>query len=140
MQIVLLLYYLIILSENISKSIVSQFLTKIATRRFLKWRLFVLDSFGRIHKYIYIGSDNFTNSNYGFLWCTYLKTMGFFTKSMGQNFWLKRLKLSIPNQIFIWHILIFKNSKENYNIHIRNTWIGLVINLYYYLTYSVTGL
>ena len=51
MQIVFYFIILIILSENINKSIVSQFLTKIAIQQFLKWRLFVLDSFGRIHEY-----------------------------------------------------------------------------------------
>ena len=42
---------LIILSENVSKSIVSQFLSKIVIQQFLKWRLFVLDSFGQICDY-----------------------------------------------------------------------------------------
>ena len=42
---------LIILSENVSKSIVSQFLTKITIQRFLKWQLFVLDYSGQCRKY-----------------------------------------------------------------------------------------
>ena len=46
------LIILIILPGNVSKSIVSQFLTKIVIQRFLKWRLFVLDSFGRIREYL----------------------------------------------------------------------------------------